>query len=587
MTKRGWQGRSFWIAALGALCLILPTTPAEAGKLDAKLEAKADGPPEMVDIIVQTVTNPHADDHAFINAHGGSTKANFNSVGGFAARVPSAALRAFADHPRFTAVSFDAPMDSLYDRNSAGAPVGAPEAYNAFQVSGAGVGVAVVDSGVKLHSDLASSMIATFIDYTDSRMKISDDFGHGTHVAGLIAGSGHLFSDFQGIAPGADLHVLRVLDEVGSGTVSNVLEAFDWIRHNRNDYNIRVVNLSLGHPVYESYTTDPLCLAIKSLVESGVVVVTSAGNIGRTEEGEMVFGSITSPANSPYAITVGAMNPMGTAGRSDDVMATFSSKGPTAIDMLLKPDVVAPGVYMTSLDSHGSYINSNYGDLEVSTTEFGHPNGEHDYLVLSGTSMAAPVVTGIVALMMEANPSLTPNLVKGILMHTAEDRGYDVMIQGAGYVNAVGAVEVAGNVTSSPDDFDDTDYWLSTPLSGESTISGEALFWGGRLYWGNALLWSGNRFSGTIAYNFSELWGDALFWGGLGALSAYDFESENISSEAVFWGGFESALFAEAIFWNGLRTTDLLYGEGFSWGGGGGGGKGGGGGGGGCKGKKC
>jgi len=574
MTKRGWLGRTFWMAAFSVLVLILPVATAEAGKLDTKLNAKADGPSEMVDVIFRTFANPNANDHAFVNSHGGTTEAEFTVINGFPGRVPSAALKGLANRASFSGLSFDAPMESFFARNAAGPVVGAPEAYSAYGVSGAGVGVAVVDSGVKLHADLASSKIATYMDYTTNASSTGDAFGHGTHVAGLIAGSGSLVSDFQGIAPGADLHVFRVLDDTGSGTVSNVLRAFDWIEKHATDQNIRVMNFSLGHPVFESYMTDPLCLAIQSLVESGVVVVTSAGNIGRTAEGEPVFGSITSPANSPYAITVGAMNPMGTAGRSDDVMATFSSKGPTAIDFLLKPDVVAPGVFMVSLDSPGSYINSNYGDLEISTREYDKPPGANDYFLLSGTSMASPVVAGIVALMFEQNPSLTPNLVKGILMHTAEDRGYDVMIQGAGYVNAVGALEVASSVTNSPDQFNDTDYWLSTSLSGESTIAGEALYWGGTLYWGNALLWSGNKSSGTIAYNFTDLWSEGLMWGGLEALNTYNFKEKDISSEALFWGGYGSSLFAEAIFWNGLKTTDILYGEGFSWGGG-------------CKGRGC
>ncbi|MEE9217776.1 MAG: S8 family peptidase [Acidobacteriota bacterium] len=574
MTRNRWFESILWSLSVAALALFVPLSPLQAANLDAKLKAKADGPPEMVDVIVQTPGRPSDNDHGHVRAYGGNTGANFTAVNGFPARVPAAALKGLSNSARFSNLSFDAPMKSFYDHNPAGTAIGVAEAFQTYGATGAKIDVAIVDSGAIEHSDLSytanTTAIRTFSDYVDGGSSPIDPYGHGSHVAGLIAGGGQVVPGFAGVAPGAHLHIIRVLDETGAGTVSDVLRALDWIFSREG--KIQVVNLSLGHPVYESYTTDPLCLAIKALAEIGVVVVVSAGNYGRLDDGTAVYASVTSPGHTPYAITVGAMNPKGTADRGDDVMATFSSKGPTAIDGLIKPDLVAPGVFMVSLDSPGSYMDTNYGDLEVSSRLYDAPPGAQDYFLLSGTSMSAPIVTGIVALMLEQNPSLTPNLVKAILMYTAEDRGYDVMTQGAGYVNAVGALEVAGKITDSPDKTSDAEYWLSEPLSGESTIGGQALFWGGRMLWGDALFWGG---FGALSYDFESMWDQAVFWGNLTAFSTYDFEALGIESEAVFWN-IGNYLTASAVLWPGLMMQDIVYGEGFTWNGGKGGGGGGG-----------
>ena len=169
---------------------------------------------------------------------------------------------------------------------------------------------------------------------------------------------------------------------------------------------IRVINLSLGHPVAEPAATDPLCIAVERAVKNGIVVVTSAGNYGLTSTGAAVLGGITSPGNSPAAITVGAVDTMGTADRSDDRVAPYSSRGPTRFDFAVKPDVVAPGTRIVSLEASGSYLASMYPQWHVAGT------GSNGYLRLSGTSMATGVVSGGVALLLNAEPSLTPAQVK-------------------------------------------------------------------------------------------------------------------------------------------------------------------------------
>ena len=244
-----------------------------------------------------------------------------------------------------------------------------------------------------------------------------------------------------GIAPAATLVALKALDGEGKGRISAIIQALDWVVANRAAYNIRVINMSLGAGVFESYKTDPLTLAAKRAVDAGIVVVAAAGNIGKNANGDPQYGAITAPANAPWVLTVGASNSNGTARRNDDTMASFSSRGPTMHDYVVKPDVVAPGTGVVSLSSPGSkmYIEKAQYLVNGSRFTFYKP-----YLTLSGTSMAAPVVSGTVALMLQANPGLTPNLVKAILQFTAEAHDeYDYLTQGAGFVNARGAVTLA------------------------------------------------------------------------------------------------------------------------------------------------
>ena len=169
----------------------------------------------------------------------------------------------------------------------------------------------------------------------------------------------------QGVAAGAFLVNLRVLGDDGSGTVSSVVEAIDWAIEHRAQYNIGVINLSIGAPVLQPYRDDPLCEAAERAVAAGIVVVASAGNVGRTTDGRMVFGGVTSPGNDPSVLTVGAIDTHGTAMRSDDTVAPFSSRGPTRYDMVIKPDVVAPGARIVSAEAEGSYLSRTFPDRHV------------------------------------------------------------------------------------------------------------------------------------------------------------------------------------------------------------------------------
>lgn len=297
--------------------------------------------------------------------------------------------------------------------NVAAPAVGAVYAHR-HGITGAGVTVAVIDSGIAPHPDLTKpeSRLIGWRDLVANRPEPYDDEGHGTHVAGIIAGNG--FSSggkYAGIAPEANLVGVKVLGENGVGPVSRVIAGLQWVVEKSKELGIRVVNLSLGAAAEKGYRTDPLSRAVAESWRRGLIVCAAAGNNGPKE------GTITTPGISPYAITVGSIDDKRTVSRSDDVIADHSSRGPT-VDELAKPDLVAPGAGITSLKPDGGYV------------------------ALSGTSMATPMVSGAVALILQKYPRFHPAQVKRLLLSTAEDRGYDRMVQGVGYLDIGRALDL-------------------------------------------------------------------------------------------------------------------------------------------------
>ena len=197
--------------------------------------------------------------------------------------------------------------------------------------TGAGIGIAVIDSGVANMPELRGRIIASK-DFIDERGPGLDEYGHGTHVAGIIAASGaNRFDETRGVAPGANIISLKVLDAEGKGLAADVIQAIDWAVNNRLRYNIRVINMSLGGAVRQGWRDDPICQAVERAYRAGIVVVASAGNYGRTADGRSIYGGVTTPGISPFAITVGALNTKATPWRSDDEVASYSSKGPNAL----------------------------------------------------------------------------------------------------------------------------------------------------------------------------------------------------------------------------------------------------------------
>jgi serine protease AprX len=295
----------------------------------------------------------------------------------------------------------------------------------------------VIDSGIAPHYSLGSRVVARVNMVSWEPDAPGDAFGHGTHIAGAIAG--RVTSDYgAGSAPGVRLVDVRVLGRNGMGLTSDVIAGIDWAIANRTRYGIRILNLSLGHPVTEPAAIDPLCRAVARAASAGLVVVTSAGNYGRTSDGAPVLGGITSPGNSPAAITVGAIDTFGTIDRGDDRVAAYSSRGPTRFDFAVKPDVVAPGTRIVSLESAGSYLSTTYPSWHIGGS------GKNAYMRLSGTSMATAVVAGGAALLLDAYPSLTPAQVKMALQMGASFIPSDGLVGGgAGSVNFAASMKVA------------------------------------------------------------------------------------------------------------------------------------------------
>jgi serine protease AprX len=282
--------------------------------------------------------------------------------------------------------------DSVWQGTSGLLGIGGTPGYQ-----GGGITVAVLDSGIATHSALGNRVIGRVNLVSNEAGVTGDPFGHGTHVAGMIGGSRtaatSVTSAFTGgSAPAVNFVDVRVLGRTGQGYTSDVMAGIDWvIQHKKEFGGIRIINLSLGHAVAEPAADDPLCQAVERAVDEGIVVVVSAGNYGVTSTGAPIMGGVTSPGNSPAALTVGAVDTKGTSDRSDDVVAPYSSRGPTRFDFAVKPDVVAPGTRIVSLEAKGSYIASTYPQYHIAGTS------TNAYLRLSGTSMATGVVSGGVA----------------------------------------------------------------------------------------------------------------------------------------------------------------------------------------------
>ena len=265
--------------------------------------------------------------------------------------------------------------------------------------TGKGIGVCILDTGIYEHIDFTGRIWA-FYDFLAFKRRPYDDNGHGTHVAGLVAGDGTAsMGKYRGAAPGCGIISLKVLDRYGTGSQDDVLRALRWIRENRQQYRIRVVNISVGTTCNSKRNHARLLESVEQLWDEGVVVVTAAGNQGPRP------GSITAPGSSKKVITVGSSDLL--EGRS-----AISGRGPTA-ECVCKPDIVAPGKKIMSCV----------------------PGKPYSYGVKSGTSMSTPLVTGAIACALEKNPALTNTDIKTMLMNSAEDMGLPQNLQGWGKFN--------------------------------------------------------------------------------------------------------------------------------------------------------
>lgn len=359
-------------------------------------------------------------------------------------------------------------------------------------LQGKGVTVAVVDSGIAPHADFLGSngqsriiAQATFV----SQNSDADDFyGHGTHVAGSIGGNGALsLGRYTGVAPKVNLVDVKVMDDLGIGTTSDVIAGLQWIYENKALYNIRIVNLSLNSTVAESYHTSPLDAALEVLWFNGLVVVVSAGN-----NGTYASGVVYPPANDPFVITVGAVDDKGSVNISDDTLASFSAYGVTS-DGISKPDIVVPGRNIISpLASDDCNLMIQHPANAVQNN-----NGVF-YFRMSGTSMASGVAAGAIALLLQDEPGLTPDQVKHRLLSTAYPfQGGN----GAGYLDIYQAVHA------------------TTLEAANTNVNASQLLWTGTepVVWGsvawNSVAWN------SVAWN-SVAW-NSVAWNSVAWNSTY------------------------------------------------------------------
>ncbi|HPF27596.1 MAG TPA: S8 family peptidase [Steroidobacteraceae bacterium] len=392
--------------------------------------------------------------------------------------------------------------------------VNAPDLHKAG-TNGTGVTVAVIDTGLWWEANTLLSKTPKFRVDTTSKPLEDDPNGHGTHVSSIIASNG-LAANWisEGIAPRADIGALRAFGADGSGSYIDVIEALDYVVQNKTKHNIRVLNLSFSATPQSYYWDDPLNQAVMKAWQAGIVVVAAAGNSGPAP---MTIGV---PGNVPYIITVGAMTDNFTPiDSTDDKIASFSSTGPT-YEGFVKPEVVAPGGHIAGSLPFDGYIASLYpGSMLGSDRQF----------KMSGTSQATAIVSGIVALMLQKEPSLTPDQVKCRLMASARPAvtskgkaAYSVFQQGAGMVNALAAVsngetdcanrglniaqDLAGTTHyQGPANIDSKGKYYLTDNSG-ARLPDDGFTWNGG-YGGQASLFSDGRL-----WSRTEIWSSARLW---------------------------------------------------------------------------
>jgi serine protease AprX len=521
--------------------------PGDHSRLDRKLnDREQDVKGGTSRVIIQL--NPGWEASADVAKLGGRLGRRLGLINGQVAELPNRILRKLADNPAVARIIWDRPIGG--EMNRVAVTVGARAIQQTLGYTGAGIGVAVIDSGVTTwHDDLTyygtssvvktknGQRVAAFVDFVNNRTSPYDDNGHGTHVAGIIAGNGFdTLGARAGIAPSAHLVSLKVLDREGRGVISDVIAAIDWAVTNKALYNIRVINLSVGAAVTESYNTDPLTLAAKRAVDAGIVVVTAAGNLGRNALGQTQYGGITAPGNAPWVLTVGASSHEGTVTRTDDTMGPYSSRGPSAVDFQAKPDLVAPGTGIVSLSDPLSQMYVSKAAFLLKGLLF---SNQKPYLSLTGTSMSSPVVAGSVALMLQANPNLTPNLVKAILQYTAQEYpGYNALTQGAGFLNTKGAVELAR--------------FFKTAQPGNHYLSSSV--------WSKKVLWGNQRISKGVIKPNAPAWKLGVVWGAVKNLQGLNIVWGTRCGEEcdnVVWGTNDSSTTAS---WPVATASNLVWG---------------------------
>jgi serine protease AprX len=390
---------------------------------------------------------------------------------GIAAELTPSMIDHFRGDPKVERIIYDAPLRLRETPFDASALLSAyPAVVDAVRVwndprmplTGKNIGIAVIDSGMASHPDF-NDRLGVSRNFNPALAGNGDDYGHGTAVGGIIAGDGEASAGrYVGVAPGANLINLRVNDGSGAAPTSVVMNAILWAVKNKDTFNIRVINLSLLSSVQESYRTSTLDAAVEYAWLKGIVVVVAAGNSGANS-------ALYAPANDPYVITVGAADDHGTLPAADDTLTSFSAYGLTQ-DGIRKPDLVAPGRHLvTTLAPNSSFA-------------LNHPAAVVDgrYIQLSGTSVAAPVVSGVAALYVENHPGARPGQVKSVLMATANRLSFAG--SGAGYPDTARAVAQVGLARTAdrglqPNNYLKVLYMEAHHLSSLPAVSWDSVSW--------------------------------------------------------------------------------------------------------------
>jgi len=414
-------------------------------------------------------------------------------------------------------------------------------------VNGRAVAVAVLDSGVARDIDLGDRIVAS-VNFADPRTAL-DPGGHGTHVAGTIAGDGtRSAGQFVGVAPQARIVDVRVLNAAGAGRLSSVIRGIEWVLAHRGAYGIRVINLSFGAPETSSYRTDPLAAAVEIAWKAGVVVVAASGNNGPAPN------TTATPGIDPYAITIGATDDAGTADTSDDSFAPFSAWG--SADSNAKPDVVAPGRRIVSIRVPGSAIDTLFPNRVVVAG-----NGA-TYLRLSGTSMATAVASGTVALLLDQSPGLTPDQVKAAFVATARAYGPngaapvpDPIADGSGLIDVSAAARSVAGTSTMP-----STQQITTTVTGTSVVRHAArpadavarsLF---PLLSRLPLLWKDPTLGGI---DWNALTWDSVAWDSV-AWDNYDWDSvawDSVAWDSVAW----DSVAWDSVAWDSVAWDSVAW----------------------------
>ena len=557
--KRTWPKWSTTVVSLVMSAVV--AVPSAASHADEAVRSAIAAGNKTARVIMQFASTPERDAAFTRLLDRGAAVRTADTEAGPALVVFGSADLITSEFPHARQISLDAGVSVSAIRQPA-RPTWRPRSSQtpAVDSSRRGIAVAILDSGIRPNADLPLRRIRAFKDFVAGSTVPVDNCGHGTHVAGIVAGNGRNSNGlYAGIAPGVDIVALRVLGDDCSGNTSDVIDALEWVGRHHQTYRIKVVNISLGHAVLESIFTDPLVQAVERLSRKGVAVVTAAGNKGINAATELPgYGGIGVPCNAPSSICVGALDTLGSPDLNDDRVSDSSSRGPSRFDLLAKPDLVAPGVDIVSLAAPGSRLFNELEHLQVPGA-----NGSPQYFMLSGTSMAAPAVAAAAALLLQENHDLSANTLKLALQFTARLVPLtDVLTQGAGALNLTGALTLADAI--NPHARPGVNWIRHRITAANVDANQQFIAWGQRIIYGNRFM------RPRYAQVHLLRWNDDVVW-------AYDAIADNIvwgnsADDNIVWGNEDNIVWgnlaAEATVWGTGESDNVVWGidDNIAWG---------------------